>query len=50
MALSPSDLLGEGLTKQWLGAGRTQEYSQDCAGADAQRLWLRASPPQKMFT
>ena len=37
--------LWEGLTKQWLGAGRTQERSQDCAAADAQRLRPGASPP-----
>ena len=42
--------LQEGLTKQWLGAGCTQERSWDCAAADAQRLQLGASPPQKKFT
>ena len=31
-------------------AGCTQEHSQDCAAADAQRLSLGASPPQKKFT
>ena len=51
MALAHSDLLGEGgLTKQWLGAGRTQERSWDRAAADAQGLWLGASLPLKMFT
>ena len=37
----------EGLTEQWLGAGRTQECSRDCAAAEAQRLWLDAIPSQK---
>ena len=40
----------EGLTKQWLGASHTQERLQDCAVADAQRLWPGASLPQKKFT
>ena len=40
----------ECLTKQWLGAGCTQERSQDHAATDAQRLWLGASLPQKKFT
>ena len=42
--------LQEGLTEQWRGAGCTQERSQDCSVADAQRLQLGASPPQKKFT
>ena len=49
-ALTHSAPLQEGLTKQWLGAGCTQERSRDCAAADAQRLWLGASLPQKNFT
>ena len=37
-------------TKQWLAASHTQERLWDRAAADAQRLWLDASPPQKKFT
>ena len=37
----------DGLTEQWPGASCTQENSQDCAAADAQRLWPGASLPQK---
>ena len=46
------DLLGpsaDSLTKQWPGAGHTQECLQDRAAANAQRLWPGASPPQKKF-
>ena len=50
MALTCSDTLRECLTEQWLDAGRTQEHSWDSAAANAQRLQLGASPPQKMFT
>ncbi|XP_053066680.1 uncharacterized protein LOC113593370 [Acinonyx jubatus] len=32
------------------GAGHPQEHSRDCAAANAQRLRLGASPPQKKFT
>ena len=39
----------EGLTVQWLNAGRTQEQWQDHTAANAQRLWPGASPPQKKF-
>ena len=49
MALTHSAPLREGLTEQWLGAGRTQEHSRERAAADAQRLRLGASPPQKKF-
>ena len=48
--MTSSDLLGNRLTEQWLGAGRTQEHLHDCATAGAQRLQLSASPPQKKFT
>ena len=41
--------LGEGLTEKWPGAGRTQECSQEHAAANAQRLLLGASSPQKKF-
>ena len=50
MALTRSEPLWEGLTEQWLGAGRTQECLWDSAAADVQRLWLGASLPQKKFT
>ena len=39
----------EGLTKQWLGAGCTQEHLQNHAAASTQKLWLGASLPQKKF-
>ena len=42
--------LGEGLTEQWPGVSHIQECSQVHAAADAHRLLLGASPPQKKFT
>ena len=48
--LTHSAHLWEGLTEQCLGAGHTQKGLRDHAAADAQRLWLGASPPQKKFT
>ena len=48
--MTHSDPLGESLTEQWLSAHRTQECSQDHADANAQRLQLGASLPQKKFT
>ena len=45
--LGPS---ADSLTKQWPGAGHTQECLQDRAAANAQRLWPGASPPPKKFT
>ena len=47
--LNRSDPLGEGIAKQWLVPACPQERSCDHAVTDAQRLWLSASPPQKMF-
>ena len=46
MALTCSDPLREGLTEQWPGASHTEDH----AAANAQRLQLGASPPQKKFT
>ena len=45
----PSRPSAEGLTEQWLNAGRTQESSQGPAAAGVPRLWPGASPPQKKF-
>ena len=44
MTLTCLGPLWKGLTKQWPGAGCTQEHLQDCAAAaaDAQRLQLGA--------
>ena len=39
-----------GSHQQGLGAGHTQESLLDRAAANAQRLWLHASPLQKMST
>ena len=50
MALTLSDPLWEGLTEQWLGSGRTQERLRNRAAANAQRLQVSASLPQKKFT
>ena len=50
MALTCSDLLGEGLTEEWPVHSCPQERSQDHAAANAQRLQLGASLPQKKFT
>ena len=50
MALTLSDPLWEGLTEQWLGSGRTQEHLRNRAAANAQRLQVSASLPQKKFT
>ena len=49
MALTRLYPLGEGLTEQWSGAGCSQERLRDHAAANAQRLRLGASPPQKKF-
>ena len=48
-ALICSAPLWESLTEPWLGAGCTQEHLRDHAAADAQRLWVGASQPQKKF-
>ena len=40
---------GGGSQQAMASASCTQEYFQDCAAVDAQRLWLGASPPQKKF-
>ena len=48
--MTHSDPLGEGLTEQWPGAGPTQERLQYYTAANAQRLQLGASLPQKKFT
>ena len=45
VALTHSAPLQEGLSEQWPSASRIQERLRDCAAADAQRLWLGASPP-----
>ena len=39
----------DSLTEQWPNAGCTQERSQHRDAANAQRLWLGASLPQKKF-
>ena len=49
-AFTGSAPLWEGLTEQWPGVCRSQEYSQDRGAADAQGLWLSASLPQKKLT
>ena len=49
VALTHSAPLREGLTEQWLNAGRTQVSSQDPAAAGAWRLRPGASLPQKKF-
>ena len=41
---------GRGSHQTLPGTGHTQEHSRDCAAADAQRLQLGASQPQKKFT
>ena len=50
MALTSSDLLGKGLTEQWLGAGRTQERSRDHAAADPDIAAGFQPIPEKVHT
>ena len=48
-SFDPLRPLEEGLSEKWPGAGRPQECSRDRAAADAHRLQLGVSPPQKRF-